>query len=95
MPEVNEQIQDMVNRLSFERRQPVSAVVKTEYERLRTEISEALQNLNRLHLGVWHGINKHDYHSLPLNEVKRQIQSIAQQLTDSLGYGEEPPTQSR
>ncbi len=80
MKETKAQVDAIINSLNFERKQPVSAAQKAAYCKLQKDIADVLKVLNRMHLSLWNGISRHDYHSLPLAAAKEQLNTIAAQI---------------
>lgn len=80
MDNSKEKITDILSGMQFERRPPVSRQKKAQYAALEAGVGEALKELNRLHLRLWHAVSKRDYHSLSLDEARQTLCEVERQL---------------
>ncbi len=81
MDNSREQIADIINDMHFERKAPVSRARKAQYAALESGIADALKELNRLHLRLWHAVSQRDYHSLSPDEVIQALDDIQKHLS--------------
>ena len=75
-----DRITDMLSEMQFERRAPVSRQKKAQYAATEAGIADALKDLNRLHLRLWHAVSERDYHSLSLEEAKQTLVEIRNRI---------------
>ncbi len=83
MDNVKGQITDILSDMQFERRPPVSRQKKAQYAAMEAGVRDALKELNKLHLRLWHAVSQRDYHSLPLDEARRTLEEIRNQIEAS------------
>ena len=83
MDNTREQIANMLSDMQFERRPAVPRQKKAQYAATEAGVADALKELNRLHLRLWHAVSQRDYHSLPLDEIKQMLDEVQCRL-DSL-----------
>jgi predicted nucleic acid-binding Zn-ribbon protein len=76
----NQRINDILNTLNFDRKRPATAAQKAAYERLQKDVDDARQRLNKLHIQLWHAVDRHDYHSLSLEDARETLGDIAEYL---------------
>ena len=81
MDNTRKQIADIIGDMHFERKAPVSRARKAQYAALESGIADALKELNRLHLRLWHAVSQRDYHSLPPDEAIQSLDDIQKQLS--------------
>ena len=89
MDNTREQIADIINDMRFERKTAVSRARKAQYAALESGVADALKELNRLHLRLWHAVSQRDYHSLPpdeaiqaLDDIQKQLSTLSSELKD-------------
>lgn len=69
-------IADMIKGIRFERRKNVTKKTKSMVAQLKTDLEYPIAELNKLHLRLWHSLDKSDYHSLTLDEAKGLLENI-------------------
>lgn len=82
--ETRVQIEDMVKTMRFERKKNVTKQQKTIYADLKKNTDDAMHDMSKLNLRLWHAINKKDYHSLTLDEAEHILQKIRQNIDNIL-----------
>lgn len=80
MDNAKEQIMDILSDMQFERRTPVSRQKKAQYAAMEAGVRDALKELNKLHLRLWHAVSQRDYHSLPLDEARQMLYEIRNRI---------------
>ena len=75
-----DRIADMLSDMPFERRTPVSRQKKAQYAATEAGVADALKDLNKLHLRLWHAVSQRDYHSLSLDEARQTLCELERQL---------------
>ncbi len=80
MDDIKALIADMTNDMRFERRPPVTGQQKAAYAALEDGVGDALRDLSKLHLRLWHAASRRDYRSLSLDEALMMLGDIRSQL---------------
>ena len=62
--------------MQFERRPAVSRHKKAQYAAMEAGVADALKELNRLHLRLWHAVSQRDYHSLSPDEARQALDVV-------------------
>ncbi len=75
-----DRIADMLSDMPFERRTPVSRQKKAQYAATEAGVADALKDLNKLHLRLWHAVSQRDYHSLSLDEARQALEVIRDRI---------------
>ncbi|NLT96765.1 MAG: hypothetical protein GXW96_01175 [Christensenellaceae bacterium] len=76
-----QRIADMLAGMQFGRKAPPSRQDKAAYAALEAGVADVLKDLKKLHLRLWHAISRREYHSLSLNEVRLELQSIQARIS--------------
>lgn len=82
MNKTDKKIIDMIKDMHFERRTNVSKQTKAKVSQLKTDLEDPIAELNKLNLRLWHSIEKSDYHSLSLDEVKKILEQTRDNIDD-------------
>ena len=80
MDKTNQIIEDMVSDMRFERRKPVSKQTKQETVSLYDALHAVRARINKLHLALWQGQEKSDYHSTNLQNAKQELRRIRDEI---------------
>jgi uncharacterized membrane protein YgaE (UPF0421/DUF939 family) len=81
MDNTKKQIADILSQMQFERRSPVSKQTKAQFAAMEAGLSDALKELSKLRLRVWHAVSQRDYHSLSLDEAKQKLDEVQRQIS--------------
>ena len=84
MTNEKQMIADMIKNMCFERKKPAGKHIKAEFAAMESAIGTITDELNKLHLRLWHAVNKGDYRSLSLEEATAQLEEIQQRIEDIL-----------
>lgn len=80
MEDTKDAIAHMIQNMCFERKSRASAQQKAAYAALEAGTGKTAQALNKLHLRLWHAVSHGDYHSLSLDETKRLLEAVRQDI---------------
>lgn len=80
MNDTDKVISDIIKDMRFERRNNVTKQAKAVVSQLKSDLEGPIADLNKLHLRLWHSIEKSDYHSLPLKEAKDLLVQIREEI---------------
>lgn len=80
MEKTRKLIADMVKDMRFERKKKTDKKTKAMYQELQNKLGNTINDLNKLHLRLWHTDYKSDYHSLSLVETERILKQIREDI---------------
>jgi predicted transcriptional regulator len=82
--EEKERIELIVSGVDLEKKARVTKKEKEAFSELKSEIETIKNEINKLHLMLWHTGYKGDYHSLTLDDAMERLRQIKRSIDDIL-----------
>lgn len=76
----NENVEKILEPLEFDKKTPITAAQKKAYAELQQSADDIRSQLNQLHLRLSHAVNTRDYHSLPLEDARKELAELARRM---------------
>lgn len=80
MDETKEKIEEMVASMSFARKKPATKKTKQEFADTYSTLGDIKAKVDNLHLALWHAKEKKDYHSTSLDDAKKELRQIKDEI---------------